>query len=166
MLRGKRIGLWVTAALVAAMGAGAVEARPAKAKKSEPATSEADKARKEAEDRYKQPKTFPTKITWMLKSLNGKPVPAGYDMTFMLDENYRASGFGGCNYWSSTIYPQAGQRIASGPPALTRKQCDKDVMAMERAYLTAVHSGPDWDLEGPELVMKGKGGSLRFDRAL
>jgi heat shock protein HslJ len=163
MMRAKVFAATALAFMAAVSVAGTAQAKGGK--KQDPA-SEAEKARKAAEERYKPPKTFPTKITWTLKSLNGKPVPADYEVTFMLDENFRATGFGGCNYWSSTIYPQAGQKIASGPPAITRKQCDAARNATERAFLIGVHSGPDWDIEGPELIFKSKAGVLRFDRAL
>lgn len=120
----------------------------------------------DADQRYKQEKTYPTKTTWSLKSLNNKPVPRDADITLMIDDNFRGTGFAGCNYWSATIYPMRGQRLASGPVATTRKQCPPAVMQLERAFLVGVHSGPEWDLVGPELVLKTKGATLRFERAL
>lgn len=128
----------------------------------------AARARREADkaDRFRQEKTYPTRVTWALKSLNDKPVPRDADITLMIDDNFRGTGFGGCNYWSATIYPVRGQRLAAGPVATTKKQCPPAVMQIERAFLIGVHSGPEWDLVGPELVLKGKGGTLRFERAL
>lgn len=139
---------------------GGAQARERKEKK------EAADPKKAAEERYNQEKTYPTKTTWALRSINGKPVPADYEITFMIDDNYRGSGFGGCNYWSATIFPQKGQQLLSGPIAVTKKTCEPARMQIERAYLVGIHSAPQWDLQGAQLTMKGKGGSLVFDRAL
>lgn len=147
-------------ALAMALAATGAEARERKREKA-PADPKAA-----AEERYKQEKTYPTKTTWALRSINGKAVPADYEITFMIDDNFRGSGFGGCNYWSATIYPQRDQKLLAGPVAVTKKMCEPARMQLERAFLGAVHSGPNWDLQGHQLTMKGRGGALVFDRAL
>lgn len=163
MDRSKR-GMFARGALaalaLAMIATGGAQARERKAK------AETADPKQAAEERYKQEKTYPTKTTWALRSINGKAVPVDYEITFMIDDNYRGSGFGGCNYWSATIFPQKGQQLLSGPIAVTKKTCAAALMQIERAYLIALHSGPVWDLQGAQLTMKGKGGSLVFDRAL
>jgi heat shock protein HslJ len=53
-----------------------------------------------------------------------------------------------------------------GPPALTKKQCAKEVMAVENGFLSALIAQPTWDLVNGELVIKGKRGNLRLARSL
>lgn len=146
--------------LAVTLAASGAEARERRGKK------EAADPKAAAEERYKQEKTYPTKTTWALRSINGKAVPADYEITFMIDENFRGSGFGGCNYWSATIYPQREQKLLAGPVAVTKKMCEPARMQLERAFLVGVHSGPNWDLQGHQMTLKGKGGTLVFDRAL
>jgi heat shock protein HslJ len=110
-------------------------------------------------------KTFPTKIVWTLYSFNGKPITG--DVNFLIDDNNRGSGSGGCNTWSATLVPVRGQRLAMGPIAITKKQCAKEVTQLEFAFLIALRSGPHWDIVGPDVVIKGeKGGEMKFRRSL
>ena len=111
-------------------------------------------------------KTFPKNIAWTLYSLNGKPVTG--ELTFLIDDNNRGSGASGCNTWSATMVPAQGQRIAMGPIATTKKQCAKEVMQLEFGYLSALHSGPQWDLVGPDMVIKAVQGTgeMKFKRSL
>jgi heat shock protein HslJ len=111
-------------------------------------------------------KTFPKNVIWTLYSFNGKPVTG--ELTFSIDDNNRGSGISGCNTWSATMVPVAQQRIAMGPIATTKKQCAKEVMQLEVAFLTALHSGPHWDLVGPDMMLKAfQGpGELKFKRSL
>ena len=113
-----------------------------------------------------QQKNFPLDQTWQLKELNGKPVPADIDASLKIDGALRGSGFTGCNSWSATMYPIADQHLAVGPFALTKKQCDKDTMAVEVGFLSALLDRPTWDLVNGELVIKGPHGSLRLARSL
>ena len=38
-------------------------------------------------------KNFPLDQTWSLRELNGKPVPAGVDVSLKIDGSFRGSGF-------------------------------------------------------------------------
>jgi len=113
-----------------------------------------------------QQKNFPLDQTWQLKEINGKPVSADIDASLKIDGALRGSGFTGCNSWSATMYPIADQHLAVGPFALTKKQCDKDTMAVEVGFLSALLDRPTWDLVNGELVIKGPHGSLRLARSL
>jgi len=113
-----------------------------------------------------QQKNFPLDQTWQLKELNGKPVSADIDASLKIDGAYRGSGFTGCNSWSATIYPITDQHLAVGPYALTKKQCDKDTMAVEVGFLSALLGQPTYDLVNGELVIKGPRGTLRLARSL
>jgi heat shock protein HslJ len=111
-------------------------------------------------------KNFPLDQTWQLKELNGKPIPADVDASLKIDSALRGSGFTGCNSWSATMYPIKDQHLAVGPYALTKKQCDKDTMAIEFGFLTALLNQPTWDLVNGELVIKGPRGAMRLARSL
>src|SRR5208282_6944519 len=111
-------------------------------------------------------KNFPLDQTWSLRELNGKPVPAGVDVSLKIDGTLRGSGYTGCNSWSATMYPVKDQHLAVGPYALTKKQCDKDLMALEAGFLTGLLGSPEWDLVNGDLVIKGPRGSMRLARSL
>ena len=113
-----------------------------------------------------QQKNFPLDQTWQLKELNGKPVSADVDASLKIDGALHASGYTGCNSWSAVLYPVKDQHLAMGPPALTKKQCDKDTMAIEVGFLSVLQSAPTWDLVNGDLVIKGPRGSLRLARSL
>src|SRR5271154_4620113 len=111
-------------------------------------------------------KNFPLDQTWSLRELNGKPVPAGVDVSLKIDGTLRGSGYTGCNSFSATMYPVKDQHLAVGPYALTKKQCDKDAMALEAGFLTGLLGSPVWDLVNGDLVIKGPRGSMRLARSL
>jgi heat shock protein HslJ len=111
-------------------------------------------------------KNFPLDQTWSLRELNGKPVPDGLDISLKIDGTLRGSGFTGCNSWSATVYPVKDQHLAVGPYALTKKQCAKDVMALELGFLSGLLGNPTWDLVNGDLVIKGPRGSMRLARSL
>lgn len=115
----------------------------------------------------KREKRFPMGSTWVAISINGKPFPGVERPSFTISDQYRATGFGGCNAFSATAYPLREQSIAVGPIALTKKQCDKAVMALEQAYLVALRTAGQWDIvNGTTLVVKSQSGELRFERTL
>ena len=64
------------------------------------------------------------------------------------------------------MYPIKDQHLAVSQYALTHKQCDKDVMAIENGFLSALLGSPAWDLVNGELVIKGPRGTLRLARSL
>ncbi|MBF9234946.1 META domain-containing protein [Microvirga alba] len=110
-------------------------------------------------------KIFPLGSSWTAVSLNGKPF-SGDRPSFALDDQLRARGFGGCNNYSATAYPLREQGLAVGPFALTKKSCDKAVMAIEQAFLVALRTSAKWNIEGQTLIIRTQNGELRFDRAL
>lgn len=125
------------------------------------------KPKEEPKEEAKREKIFPLGAQWIAISLDGKPLGTGTDRpTFILDQNLRGKGFGGCNSFSMTAYPLRQQKLAVGPVATTRKMCDKALMDIEKAYLLALRGAGEWDLEAGILVLKGQRGVLRFDRVL
>ena len=112
-----------------------------------------------------QQKIFPTKVSWVAVSLNGKPF-TGERPTFVVDEQFSIRGFGGCNAFRAVAYPLREQRFAVGPFALTKKTCDKAVMDQERNFLIALRTSVTWDTVVGNLVLKTQNGELKFDRVL
>ena len=57
--------------------------------------------------------------------------------------------------------------MAVGPFALTKRSCDKTVMAIEQAFLVALRSSAKWDIQGRNLIIQTQnGGELRLERSL
>jgi heat shock protein HslJ len=111
-------------------------------------------------------KSFPLDQTFSLRELNGKPVPASLDVSLKVDGALHGSGFAGCNTWSGTVWPAKDQHIMAGSFATTHKQCDKDTMAIENGFLSALLGSPAWDLVNGDLVIRGPRGTLRLARSL
>jgi heat shock protein HslJ len=154
---------------IALVGLAALIALPASAQGRKPKAAPAEKQEQSgaADDKkidQKIDKEFPTKATWNLKEINGKP-PAG-EASLTIDGALRGTGVSGCNTWSATIYPVRGQKLAMGPVIMTKKTCDPQMMTFEKEYLTILHSGPTWDQNGDTLTVKGATGSLVFARSL
>lgn len=114
----------------------------------------------------KEEKRFPLGMAWIATSMNGKPWGGTERPAFSIDEQFRVRGFGGCNSFSTTAFPLREQGIAVGPLALTKRNCDKTVMASEMAFLTALRTSAKWDLQIGSLVIRGPNGELKFERSL
>jgi heat shock protein HslJ len=111
-------------------------------------------------------KVFPLGSSWVAVSLNGKAFTGADRPSFRLDDQLRASGFGGCNTYTATAYPLREQGMAVGPFALTKRSCDKSAMAIEQAFLVALRTSAKWDIQGPTLIIRTQNGELRFERSL
>lgn len=114
---------------------------------------------------FKQEKNFPLDANWVLSAMNDK-VLSGDRPFFVLDQNYRAKGFAGCNTFSAVAYPQRQQKFAVGFIAVTKKACEKPIMDLERQFLVLLRTTQEWDIVDGRLIFKGPSGSLRFDRGL
>jgi heat shock protein HslJ len=112
-----------------------------------------------------QGKMFPVNVQWELESFNGRP-SVGDKPTLQLDSQLRMRGFAGCNTFSATAYPMKNQGIAVGPLALTKKECEKLVMELEKAYLLALRTSLQWQVKDGALYMLGEKSELKFQRAL
>ena len=113
-----------------------------------------------------QEKMFPLGETWTAVSLNGKTFSGGDRPSFIIDTQYRARGYGGCNTFAATAFPLREQHLAVGPLAITKKECDKALLQSEQAFLTALRTAGQWDIVGSQLVIRSQAGELRFDRSL
>jgi len=122
-------------------------------------------ARKQEKKRPAIEKTFPLGASWTAVRLN-KKIYTGEQPTMILDRQYRVQGFAGCNTYSATSYPLRMQRIAVGPIAFTKKKCSAQVMAAEKAFLITLRGVYQWDLSGPQLILKSSDGEIAFERTL
>lgn len=113
-----------------------------------------------------QGKVFPLNSSWVAVSLNGKPFGGAEPPSFRLDDQMRATGFGGCNNYSTVAYPLREQGLAVAPFAVTKKSCDKAAMATEQAFLMALRTAGKWDIQGRTLILRSQTGELRLDRSL
>src|SRR5438309_2338614 len=87
---------------IALVGLAALIAFPASAQGRKPKAAPAEKQEQSgAASEKKFDKEFPTKATWNLKEINGKP-PAG-EASLTIDGALRGTGVSGCNTWSATI---------------------------------------------------------------
>ncbi|MFI5014031.1 MAG: META domain-containing protein [Hyphomicrobiales bacterium] len=113
-------------------------------------------------------KLFPVNVNWVADSLDGKELWSGPDRpSIYIDKQLRLKGFDGCNMFSLTAYPLKQQKLAIGPLAVARQVCDKPVVDAERSFLNAVRGAKEWDMEGANiLIVKGLGGTVRFERGL
>ena len=111
-------------------------------------------------------KKFPFDVQWIAVSLNNKPFPGerADRPTLSLDETLRVRGFGACNTYSATAYPLQQQRFAVGPIALTKSECSKEMMSVEKTFLVALRTAQQWDSEEGKLIINGQSGQLVFER--
>lgn len=113
-----------------------------------------------------QEKIFPLGQTWTAVSLNGKAFNGTDRPSFIVDTQYRARGYGGCNTFAATAFPLREQHIAVGPLAFTKKTCDKGIAANEQAFFVALRTAAQWDIVGSQLVIRSQSGEIKFDRSL
>jgi heat shock protein HslJ len=136
--------------------------------KSKPAKQAAAKEQKE-EAQQPEPiltyKPFPHNFIFNLSDINGKAPPA--DIWIRIDSTMRGSGFSGCKSWSGVFVVGANRLGPKAMPAVADKKCDPALQAVERDFWQLMLSGPFWDTQGSDLILKGaKGGVMRFTRSL
>jgi len=163
----------LTAALAGAVAVAALAAGPALAQQGTNAITGFGQGGRAPEKKpqyvpgaKQQEKMFPLGASWTAVSLNGKPYTGADRPSFIIDTQYRARGYGGCNTFTATAFPLREQHLAVGPLALTKTSCDKALAAAEQAFLIALRTSGAWDLVGSQLVIRTQNGELRFDRAL
>jgi heat shock protein HslJ len=148
------------ALLAAGFAFGAVFAAQAKDK-----AAAKEKEQKETQEAIPAYKPFPHNFMFVLKEINGKTPPV--DMWIRIDSTMRGAGFSGCKNWSTVFAVGANRLGPKAMPALTNQKCDPALEALEREYWSVLMSGPYWDTQGSDLILKGfKGGVMRFTRSL
>ncbi len=154
----KRLSIALLAAALALCASG-VEAKSAK----QPPADEKKQENPDAGIPRYQP--FPLNQTFLLKDINGKAPPV--DMWIMIDSNSRGTGFSGCKNWSGVFIVGSSRLGPKAMPAVNEQKCEPALQALERDYWAIILSGPYWDTQGSDLILKGaKGGVMRFTRSL
>jgi heat shock protein HslJ len=147
---------FVTALLVGLAACGVADA------KGKPAQKEQEAASQEPILTYKP---FPHNYIFNLKDINGKPPSA--DIWIRIDTTMRGSGFSGCKSWSGVFVVGANRLGPKSMPAVADQKCDPALQAIEHEFWQVMMSGPFWDMQGSDLIIKGpKGGVMRFTRSL
>lgn len=165
----RRIGFVLLAAVVSTSAL--AQGRSSLATPSGPTSEDARRAVRESQGAVVPPrqydKPFPTGMNWVAVSLNGKPLGAARERpSFVLDDQMRARGFGGCNSFSVVAYPLRQQKFAVGPIAHTNATCDKAAAVQERSFFEALRLSSEWDYDAGKLVLKGPRGQLQFERGI
>jgi len=103
--------------------------------------------------------------TWRLLSVQGRPVPAGPDLTLEFDAD-RVSGNGGCNSFGGqfTYEPATGALAFSGLLSTMRACIEAGRNDVESAYLKALQGSAvaNMDSDG-HLVLSGSAAELVFE---
>ena len=110
-------------------------------------------------------KVFPFDTTWTAVRINGKDIDRAHRPAFILDKQFRGRGFSGCNTFSATTYAMQ-ERIAVGPIATTKVNCDKALNDLERTFLVTLRTSQVWELKEGRLIVKGPNGELVFERSM
>lgn len=97
---------------------------------------------------------------WTLVELNGRPAGtgAGGEAATLQIAADRASGFAGCNRFSST-YEMSGATLRFTAPVSTRMACAAG-MELEVAYLNAIAATRSYRASGGTLELLGDGGAV------
>lgn len=99
---------------------------------------------------------------WQLASLNERPPINDSFITLQFD-NFLASGFGGCNTYS-TSFERRGEELRFGFVTSTAKECEipLDVMAQEGAYFDALEETNTYQLEDRQMELRDEQGNSRL----
>lgn len=159
------LGLILLAALASTAAVAQQSGPPMKQDKDTPLNAVRESNSAAPKRQYDKP--FPTGMNWVAISLNGKPLSASRERpSFVLDDQMRARGYGGCSNFAVVAYPLQKQKFMVGPIASTKVNCDKAAAAQERAFFVALRTATEWDYDAGRLVLKGQGGQLQFERGI
>ena len=100
--------------------------------------------------------------TWTLVELEGRPAPSGAGdrpATLMLEGGAtpRASGFAGCNRWSSEYSHTPPDRIRFTAPSSTKMACATG-MDLEQRYLQMITATRSYTVSDSGLALRGDAG--------
>ena len=102
--------------------------------------------------------------TWTLAEIDGRPAPPGAGdrpatLVFADTAEPRASGFAGCNQWSSAFTHVAPDSIRFTAPISTRMACSTG-MDLEQRFLGMLTAVRGYALTDSTLVLRGETGDL------
>lgn len=87
-------------------------------------------------------------------------------ITFIITDNLRIEGNGGCNGFSATAYPLVDGRLLIGPVAATRKSCGGQINSEEAFFFRALRAMRSWKLspDARGVIFSGPPGSIHVER--
>jgi len=85
--------------------------------------------------------------------------------SILVSSSNRGTGFSACNNWSATILPRPDQRLAVGPVAISKRQCEARLMHNEQVFLYVLRTAQSWTYDGHTLTLSGPYGSMTFEAA-
>lgn len=97
---------------------------------------------------------------WLLATIGGKPVTSGTnaDLLFGLHD---ASGFSGCNRFTTTYTTDGASSLSFGNMATTRMACDPATNVIETGYLAALGNVARYAMTSDSLTLaNASGGTL------
>jgi heat shock protein HslJ len=159
-MKGRSTALFAAAlTLCAAAGAQAKRAKPA------PESAKPQQQEKQENGGIPRYQPFPHNQTFLLKDINGKT--SSVDMWIRIDTTGRGTGSSGCKNWSGVFIVGSNRLGPKSMPAFTERKCDPAQQALDREFWAILISGPYWDTQGSDLILKGaNGGTMRFTRSL
>lgn len=104
--------------------------------------------------------------SWRLVRLDGRELDPELPEVTLSFESARASGSGGCNWYTGWLEEAAFGRLVVSHLAVTRRSCvHPRIMDRESRYLAALEGSKTYRLDGDRLVLTGTTtGSLEFRR--
>ncbi len=157
----------IAIAALASLGCALLLSSPAAAKKGGKPAPQQQQEQQSQDQAGAMPRytPFPHNQNFVLKEINGKTPPV--EMWLRIDSTGRANGFSGCKNWSGVFAIGPDRLGPRAMPAINEQKCEGPLQAIEKDYWGILLSGPHWDTQGDDLILKGmKGGSMRFTRSL
>ncbi|WP_320174289.1 META domain-containing protein [Maridesulfovibrio sp.] len=103
----------------------------------------------------------PTNIKWIAEDIDGKPIEGFTHIWMRLDDNGKIYGSGGCNSFRGE-YSRTNGQFNTGPLAMTRKACPKNIALQEFKFMQALERVQTMQERNGMLYMEGDGNSLLF----
>ena len=103
----------------------------------------------------------PTNTKWIAEDIDGKPIGGFAHIWMRLDSNGKIYGSGGCNSFRGD-YTYVNGQFSTGPLAMTRKSCPKNMNLQEFKFMQALDNVSTMQERNGMLYMEGEGNSLLF----
>ena len=97
---------------------------------------------------------------WLLSTLHGRPIASGTNLDLIFAFR-QASGFSGCNRFSTTFTTDGVSSLTFGPVAATQMACDGAANLLESSYLQALGDVARYAMTADTLTLSNaQGGEL------
>ena len=103
----------------------------------------------------------PTNTKWIAENIDGEPVGGFAHIWMRLEDNGKIYGSGGCNSFRGE-YSYVNGQFSTGPIAMTRKACPKNLSLQEFKFMQALEKVQTMQERNGMLYMEGNVNSLLF----